>query len=53
MKIILLLSAFMFGFGANVKKSADDMREMSKRNELNQYKHTNMLPMVEVVAERQ
>jgi hypothetical protein len=52
MKIIILLSAIMFGFGANVKKSADDLREISKRQELNQYKYANMLPMVEVVAER-
>ncbi|MEJ8801408.1 hypothetical protein [Pontibacter sp. H249] len=54
MKIVILLFAMMFGFGASVKKSADDQKEMQKRAELNEYKsYPNMLPEVEIVAERQ
>lgn len=54
MKIIVLLFAFVFGFGATVKKSANDMKEMQKRTELNEYKsYPNLLPEVEIVAERQ
>ncbi len=53
MKIVILLFAFTFGFGANVKKSADDLKEISKRNEARQYQHyPNLLPEVEIVAER-
>lgn len=52
MKILILLFAFTFGFGASVKKSADDLKEISKRNEIKQYnKYPNLLPVVEVVAE--
>ncbi|MDX5422365.1 MAG: hypothetical protein LPK14_08940 [Hymenobacteraceae bacterium] len=53
MKIIILLFAFVFGFGATVKRTASEMEEMNKRMELNEYKHhPNMLPEVEIVAER-
>lgn len=53
MKIIILLFAFVFGFGATVKKSADDMEALQKRAELAEYKHyPNLLPEVEIVAER-
>ena len=53
MKIVILLFAFVFGFGANVKKSADDLREISRRNQVKQYQHyPNLLPEVEIVAER-
>lgn len=51
MKIIILLFAFVFGFGATVKKSADDLKEMKARTELSEYKnYPNMLPEVEIVA---
>lgn len=51
MKIIILLFAIMLGFGATVKKSVDELNEISARQELSQYKHhPNMLPEVEVVA---
>ena len=54
MKIIVLLFAFLFGFGATVKKSADDMKKMQQRAELNEYKtYPNLLPEVEIVAEKQ
>ena len=53
MKIIVLLFAFLFGFGATVKKSADDMKAMQERAELNEYKtYPNLLPEVEIVAEK-
>lgn len=53
MKIVILLFAFVFGFGANVKKSADDMKEISQRNEVRKYQsYPNLLPVVEIVAER-
>ncbi|MFD2999986.1 hypothetical protein ACFS7Z_06415 [Pontibacter toksunensis] len=59
MKIIILLSAFSFGFGANVKKSADDLKSISSRyemklnqNELKRYQQLpNLLPEVEVIAQ--
>lgn len=58
MKIIILLFAFSFGFGVNVKKSADDLKDISLRNEMkrnqNELKryqhHPNMLPEVEIIA---
>ena len=53
MKIVILLFAFVFGFGANVKKSADDMKEISQRNEIRKYQsYPNLLPEVVIVAER-
>ncbi|MDX5422631.1 MAG: hypothetical protein LPK07_01525 [Hymenobacteraceae bacterium] len=53
MKIIILLFALVFGFGATVKRTASDMKEMSSRMELNEYKHhPNLLPEVEIVAGR-
>jgi hypothetical protein len=53
MKIIILLFAFIFALGASFKKSASEMKEISTRQELSQYKHHgNLLPTVEVVAER-
>ncbi|PRY14866.1 hypothetical protein CLV24_103103 [Pontibacter ummariensis] len=52
MKIIVLLFAMLFGLGANVKKSADDLKEISKRNEMKAYQNLpNLLPEVEIVAE--
>ncbi|WP_439880032.1 hypothetical protein ACSX1A_12780 [Pontibacter sp. MBLB2868] len=54
MKIIILLFAFVFGFGATVKKSADDMKKIQTRTEINEYKdYPNLLPEVEIVAEKQ
>ena len=53
MKIVILLFAFVFGFGANVKKSVDDVREISQRNEMRTYQnYPNLLPVVEITAER-
>jgi len=53
MKIVILLFAFVFGFGANVKKSAEDLKEISKRNEVREYhNYPNLLPVVDIVAER-
>jgi uncharacterized membrane protein len=53
MKIIILLFVFIFGFGATVKKSAEDLKELQARAELNQYQdYPNLLPEVEIVAER-
>lgn len=59
MKIIILLFAFTFGIGANVKKSADDLKGISlrsemkqKQNEVKRYQqYPNLLPEVEIVAE--
>lgn len=52
MKLIILLLALVSGFGATVKKSADDLKELNQRKELNEYKHyPNLLPVVEIVAE--
>lgn len=53
MKIIILLLAFVFGFGATVKKSGDDIKELKKRAEVREYNHyPNLLPEVEIVAEQ-
>ena len=53
MKIIILLFAIALGFGATVKKSASDMKEISTRQVLKEYKHNGvMLLVVEVIAER-
>jgi hypothetical protein len=53
MKIIVLLFALLLALGATFKKSASEMKEMNTRQELNQYKHHgNLLPTVEIVAER-
>ncbi|GAB3200352.1 hypothetical protein ABID22_003567 [Pontibacter aydingkolensis] len=53
MKIVILLFAFLFGFGATVKKSASDQEKIQQRAELNEYKsYPNLLPEVEIVAER-
>ncbi|WP_242921961.1 hypothetical protein [Pontibacter liquoris] len=53
MKLIILLFAMLFGFSASVKKSADDMKAISARIELNHYQnYPNMLPEVQVVAYR-
>lgn len=59
MKILILLFAFTFSVGASIKKSADDLREISVRNELKQnqnelkrFQHyPNLLPEVEVIAQ--
>jgi len=53
MKIIVLLLALLIGFGATVKRSAKEMKEMSHRMELNQFKNQpNLLPQVEITAQR-
>ncbi|WP_181885226.1 hypothetical protein [Pontibacter diazotrophicus] len=53
MKIIILLFAIVLAFGATVKKSASDIKEISTRQVLNEYKHHgNLLPVVEITAER-
>lgn len=53
MKLIILLFAIVLAFGATVKKSASDMKEISTRKVLNEYKnHGNMLPVVEITAVR-
>jgi hypothetical protein len=53
MKIIVLILALILGFGTICKKSADDKKEISFQNELNQYKsYPNLLPIVEVVGQR-
>lgn len=51
MKIVILIFVFIIGVGASVKKSADDIKEISVRQELNQLKNLpNLLPEVEIVA---
>jgi hypothetical protein len=54
MKIIILLFALIFGFGATCKKTANDLKEISVQHELNAaYKqYPNMLPVVNVIAPR-
>ena len=54
MKIVILLFALIFGFGANFKNTAKDLKEISERHELNAAykKYPNMLPVVDVVAPR-
>ncbi|WP_299817930.1 hypothetical protein [uncultured Pontibacter sp.] len=53
MKIIILLFVFVIGFGASVKKQANDIKELNKRAELNEFRaHPNLLPVVEIVADR-
>lgn len=53
MKIIILLLAFVFGLGANLKKQANDIKELKTRAEINDYRtYPNLLPEVEIVAER-
>ncbi|WP_347157515.1 hypothetical protein [Pontibacter chitinilyticus] len=53
MKLIILLFAMLLGFGATVKRSADDLKVISNRHELSQFKHyPNLLPEVEIVASR-
>ncbi|MBF9252962.1 hypothetical protein I2I11_06640 [Pontibacter sp. 172403-2] len=54
MKLIILLFAMLFGFGASVKKSADDIKVLSSRIEMNHYKnYPNLLPEVEIVTAQQ
>lgn len=52
MKIVILLFALLFGFGATCKKTASDLKEISIQHELNAayQQYPNMLPVVEVVA---
>ncbi|WP_347157514.1 hypothetical protein [Pontibacter chitinilyticus] len=51
MKLIILLFAIVLGFGATVKRSADDMKVISFKHELNVYKnYPNLLPEVNIVA---
>ncbi|WP_158607173.1 hypothetical protein [Pontibacter oryzae] len=53
MKIVILIFLFAIGVGASVKKSAEDIKEISVRQELNQLKSLpNLLPEVEIVAPR-
>lgn len=53
MKLIILLIAIVLGFAATVKKSANDLKEISSRNEIRAYKSLpNLLPEVEIVAIR-
>ena len=53
MKIIILLFAFVLGFGVSVKKQADDIKDLKTRAEVNEYKtYPNLLPVVEIVADR-
>lgn len=53
MKIIILLIAFVLGFGVSVQKQADDIKQIKTRSEINEYKTLpNLLPLVEIVAER-
>ncbi|WP_266203479.1 hypothetical protein [Pontibacter kalidii] len=51
MKIVIVILALMTGMGASIKKSADEMEQVKKRIELNEYKrYPNLLPEVEIVA---
>jgi hypothetical protein len=53
MKILILLIALVLGFGATIKRSASDLKEISQRTEINSYKsYPNLLPEVEIVAPR-
>lgn len=54
MKIVILLLALLFGFGATCKKTANDLKEITIQHELNAaYKqYPNMLPVVNVVTPR-
>ncbi|WP_242926146.1 hypothetical protein [Pontibacter vulgaris] len=53
MKLIILLFALVLGFGATIKRSASDLKEISQRTEINAYKnYPNLLPEVEIVAHR-
>lgn len=54
MKIVILLFAFVASMGANIHKSAKDVKEINARQELSQYKaYPNLLPEVEIVAPAQ
>lgn len=51
MKLIILLLAITFGFGASVKSSVDELKKINDRHETNGFKHhPNMLPEVVIVA---
>jgi hypothetical protein len=51
MKLLILLFAIVFGFGATVKKSVDDKKELQKRIEVKSFvEYPNLLPEVEVFA---
>lgn len=54
MKIVILLFALIFGFGATCKKTAHDLKKISIQHELNAgyQQYPNMLPVVDVVASR-
>ena len=53
MKLLALLLALLLGLGANIKKTAEDRKEISFQLELNQYKsYPNLLPVVEVVGHK-
>ncbi|MFD2514144.1 hypothetical protein ACFSRY_09725 [Pontibacter locisalis] len=51
MKIIILLIAILLGFGATLKKSAADQKEISARVETQSYQsYPNLLPEVKITA---
>lgn len=53
MKIIVLLLALFFAFGLVVKESADEIKQVSIQQEIEQLEsYPNLLPLVEVVAPR-
>ncbi|WP_439880663.1 hypothetical protein ACSX1A_16090 [Pontibacter sp. MBLB2868] len=53
MKLIILLIAILIGFGATVKKSADDQKKISSKIETQAYEsYPNLLPEVEITTTR-
>lgn len=53
MKLIILLLAIVIGFGAIVKKSADDVKAISIQNEIQKFKnYPNLLPEVKIITPR-
>lgn len=51
MKLLILLFAFTFGFGATVKKSVDDKKALQKRLEVKSFvDYPNLLPEVEITS---
>ncbi|WP_242921963.1 hypothetical protein [Pontibacter liquoris] len=51
MKLIILLIVIILGFGATVKRSASDLKEISMKHELSKYSnYPNLLPEVKIVA---
>ena len=53
MKLIVLLLAIILCIGAACKDTADKVKQISERFELDAYRnHPNMLPVVEITAPR-